>query len=338
MFTGVAVAVGVVVFVVLVARPLLIPLVVMIGAATIAEPLVARLARMRVPRALGAAAVCLLVLAALGIVVLVFTAGIVSQWDAIVRVATSAVSRARDLLAGVSFGPELVDQVSAAAAGSGDSLALGVVSQLSSGLTALAVGVLGVLVGVYVLVLVLADAPRIHALISGGVPGPRGYGVVVTERAATIARQYFKSLTAMAVMNSAVLVLGAAVMRVPFVLAIGLLSFVTAYIPYVGAFLSGAFAVLMALGSGGLETGLAMLGVVVLANAVLENFVRPFTFGAVLDLHPLIILLVTLVGGALGGAVGMVVAPPLTAIVAESVRLLHAARPAARAPAPREGG
>jgi putative heme transporter len=93
--------------------------------------------------------------------------------------------------------------------------------------------------------------------------------------------------------------------------------FVAAYIPYVGAFLSGAFAVLLALGSGGPWTALAMVGVLIFANSVLENLARPLTFGAVLRLHPLVVLLVTLTGGVLGGALGMMIAPPIAAITAD---------------------
>jgi putative heme transporter len=53
-----------------------------------------------------------------------------------------------------------------------------------------------------------------------------------------------------------------------------------------GRFLSGTFAVLLALGSGGIGTALAMAGVVILANSVLENLARPLTFGAVLSAAP----------------------------------------------------
>jgi putative heme transporter len=335
MLTGVALAVAAGVLVFLVARPLLIPLIVMVGAATIAEPLVARLARWHIPRALGAAAMCLVVLGVLFLVVAVFAAGIVSQWDSILRVATTAAALARDLLASVPFGPQLVDHLGTATADSGGTLAAGVLSQLSAGIAALAAGVVGVLLAVYVLVLALVDGPRIHALIAGWIPGPREFGMSVTQRAADIARRYFKGLTFIAVMNSAVIVLGALVLRVPFLLAIGLLCFVAAYIPYLGAFLSGGFAVLMALGSGGIGTALGMLGVVVLANAVLENLIRPLTFGAVLHLHPLVILLVTLLGGALGGAVGMMVASPIAAITADVMRQMRGTQVA---PAPREAG
>lgn len=333
MVTGVAFAVAVGMFAFLVARPMLIPLIVMVGAATIAEPLVRWLTRWHVPRALGAAAVCLLVWGVLALVFVVFVAGITSQWDSIVRVATSAVGRADEFLAKVPFGPELVAQLSTATAKAGGTVAVGVFSQLSAGVVAFATAVVGGLLATYVLVLALADAPRIHALFAGWVPGPPGFGMSVTTNAADIARRYFQGLTLVAVMNAAVVVLGALLLHVPFVLAIGLLSFVAAYIPYLGAFLSGAFAVLMALGSGGLGAALAMLGVVVLANAVLENLVRPFAFGAVLNLHPLVTLLVTLLGGVLGGAVGMMVAAPVAAIIADVARRVRRVR---TAPLPRQ--
>ncbi|MCI2416804.1 AI-2E family transporter [Saccharopolyspora sp. K220] len=320
MLTGIAVAVAIGVFVLLAARPLLIPVVLMAGAATIAEPLVARLARHRVPRALGGTLVCVLVLAVAAAVIGVFVAGIVSQWDSIARVAADGVARAREVLAGTPFGAQVVDQLSGATSDAGPTLAVGFFSTLSAGLAAVIGSVVGVLLALYILVFVLADGPRIHALVAGWIPGPSGFGRAVTERAATIVRRYFNGLTLIAVMNAGVTVIGALVLRVPFVLAIGLLCFVAAYIPYLGAFLSGAFAVLMAFGSGGLETALWMLAVLILANAVLENLVRPFTFGAALRLHPLVVLLATLLGGALAGAVGMMVAAPIAAIAADVVQ------------------
>lgn len=337
MATGIAAAVVAGVSVVLIARPLLIPLIVMVGAATIAEPLVARLTNWHIPRAVGAAAVCLLVLGVLVAVFVVFTAGIVAQWDSIASAATNAVDRVRELLAGVPSCARLVDQAASSTAGAGGTLAVGVFSQLSTGIAAFVATIVGVLLAFYILVLALADAPRIHRLIAGWIPGPPGFGISVTEHAADIARRYFHGLTLIAAMNAAVIVIGAMALHVPFPVAIGLLTFVAAYIPYLGAFLSGAFAVLMALGSGGIATAAAMLGVVVLANAVLENLIRPFTFATVLHLHPLVVLLVTLLGGSLAGAVGMMIAAPLAAIVADVVGQARAAHTTPAAPQPLSG-
>ncbi|MGB3438394.1 MAG: AI-2E family transporter [Actinophytocola sp.] len=326
LLTGVIVAAALVVFVLMVTRPLLLPVVVMAGAATIAEPLVGWLARRGVPRVLGAVVVSLLVLAVLAFVIVVFVIGVVDQWDKIVQVATDAVDRARDLLSGIPSGTELVDNADAATSRLGPTLAVGVLSQITAGVAGVATALVGVLVAVYVLLLVLADAPRIHARIVGWIPGPPGFGKEATERAANTTRRYFVGLTWIALMNAVVISLGALVLGVPFAVGIGVLCFVAAYIPYVGAFLSGAFAVLLALGSGGTGTALAMVGVVILANSVLENLARPLTFGAVLRLHPLVILLVTLAGGVLGGAIGMMIAPPVAAITSDLARQIRQAR------------
>jgi putative heme transporter len=326
LLTGVIVAFVLGVFVFLAARPLLLPVVVMAGAATIAEPLVARLARRHVPRALGAVAVCLLVLAIAGVVVVVFVIGVVDQWDSIARVATDAVGKAKELVADAPWGPQLVDDGAQATGQLGPTLAAGVFAQLASGVAGLLTALVGVLLGVYILLLVLADGPRIHTLVAGWIPGPPGFGTTLTERAARTVRRYFVGLTWIALMNAVVVGLGALVLRVPFVLGIAVLCFVAAYVPYVGAFLSGAFAVVLALGSGGIWTALAMVGVLILANSVLENLARPLTFGAVLRLHPLVVLLATLAGGFLGGGLGMMIAPPVAAIAADVVRQLRDTR------------
>ena len=322
LLTGVAVAVAMGVLALMVARPVLLPVAVMAGAATIAEPLVTRLARRRVPRVLGAVVVALLVLGLAAFVVTVFVVGVVDQWDSIVQVVAQAVDRARELVAGIPRGTEVVDDASQL----GPTLAVGVLSQLTAGVAGLVTAAIGVLLAVYILLLVLADAPRIHALVVRWIPGPPGLGKAITEQAAHTVRRYFVGLTWIALMNAVVIALGALVLRVPFVAGIGVLCFVAAYIPYVGAFLSGAFAVLLALGSGGPGTALAMVGVIILANSVLENLARPLTFGAVLRLHPLVVLLATLAGGVLGGAVGMMIAPPVAAVTADVARQLRRTR------------
>jgi predicted PurR-regulated permease PerM len=326
LLTGVVVAAVLGVFVLLVVRPLLLPVIVMAGAATIAEPLVGWLARRRVPRVLGAVAVSLLVLAAAALVVAVFVIGVVNQWDSINQVAAEAVDRAKALLAGVPWGAALVDHAGQATSQLGPTLAAGVFAKLTAGAAGLVAGIIGVLLATYILLLVLADAPHVHNLLVRWIPGPPGFGKSITEQAAHTVRRYFVGLTWIALMNAVVIGLGALVLGVPFVAGIAVLCFVAAYVPYVGAFLSGAFAVLLALGSGGPWTALAMVGVLILANSVLENLARPLTFGAVLQLHPLVVLLATLAGGVLGGAIGMMVAPPIAAIIADVARHLRDAR------------
>ena len=83
----------------------------------------------------------------------------------------------------------------------------------------------------------------------------------------------------------------------PLVFTIIVVNFIGGYIPYIGAFLGGGLAVIVALGDGGLGKAAIMLVVVLAANLLLENFVEPKVMGRTLDIHPLVVLVVTALGG-----------------------------------------
>ena len=113
---------------------------------------------------------------------------------------------------------------------------------------------------------------------------------------------------------------------VPLAGTIGVVTFVAAYVPFVGAFVAGAFAVVIALGAQGTTTALIMLVIVILANGLLQNIVQPFAMGAALDLSPLVVLVVTIAAGCLVGMIGLVLAAPLTSAAVHIMRELDAAR------------
>ena len=131
--------------------------------------------------------------------------------------------------------------------------------------------------------------------------------------------------------------LAAWALDVPLAGTIAVVVFVTAYVPFIGAFVSGAFAVMLALASQGTTTALIMLVVVILANGLLQNIVQPIAFGATLDLNPLVVLIVTIGFGAIFGMIGMVLAAPLTSAALHISRELAEvkAREAAEAEAER---
>ncbi len=62
-----------------------------------------------------------------------------------------------------------------------------------------------------------------------------------------------------------------------------------------------------------------MLLVVLASNLLLENFVEPRVMGRTLDIHPLVVLVVTALGGFLAGIVGLILAVPFTVIAANAV-------------------
>jgi predicted PurR-regulated permease PerM len=58
-----------------------------------------------------------------------------------------------------------------------------------------------------------------------------------------------------------------------------------------------------------------MIIVQLLANGILQQLVQPFAMGAALGIHPLAVLIVTIAGGALFGAIGLILAAPLTSAI-----------------------
>ena len=142
----------------------------------------------------------------------------------------------------------------------------------------------------------------------------------------TALRSYFRGVTLVAVFNAVVVLIGALILDIPLVGTIGIVTFVTAYIPFIGAFVAGGFAVVIALGAQGTTTALIMLVIVLLANGLLQNLVQPFVMGAALSLNPLVVLVVTIGAGCLFGTIGLVLAAPLTSAAVHITRDLGKAR------------
>ena len=140
-------------------------------------------------------------------------------------------------------------------------------------------------------------------------------------------------MTIVSLFNGVVVALGALLLGVPLAGTIGVVTFVTAYIPYLGAFGAGAFAVVIALGANGTTTALLMLLIVLLANGLLQNLVQPFAMGSALKLHPLVVLVVTIAGGCIFGTIGLILAAPLLSAAVHITADLGTARAKAAAEA-----
>jgi predicted PurR-regulated permease PerM len=171
----------------------------------------------------------------------------------------------------------------------------------------------------------LKDGPRVRRWLDGHLGLPEELARLITGNVMSAMRKYFVGVTAVAAFNAAVVGVGALILGVPLAGTIAIVTFVTAYIPYIGAFVSGAFAVLLALGNNGPTTAAIMLVIVILANGFLQNLFQPLAFGAALDLHPLAVLIVTIAAGALFGMIGLILAAPLLSAA------IHIAREIARA-------
>jgi predicted PurR-regulated permease PerM len=107
--------------------------------------------------------------------------------------------------------------------------------------------------------------------------------------------------------------IGALVLGVPFVSAIGVLVFIGAFIPLIGAFVSGFVAVLVALVAQGPFTALLMFGVIVVVQQLEAHVLQPFLMGRFVSVHPLGVIIAIGLGVLVAGIPGALIAVPLAA-------------------------
>jgi len=118
------------------------------------------------------------------------------------------------------------------------------------------------------------------------------------------------------------------VLGVPLTFAIGVLVFLGAFVPIIGAFVSGLVAVLVALVAQGPVVALVMLGAVVAVQQLESHVLQPFLMGRFVAVHPLAIILAIAAGITVAGIVGALIAVPLAACLNGVVKhLVDAARP-----------
>ena len=288
--------------------------------AAVAAPIVRRLESKRVPRAAGAAIVLLTLLAIGVLVLLLVVGGIVSEMDEISSTSSSAVDKieswANDAGVDTSGSSSASDQAKSGTSQTIGTLLTGVVDVVG-GLASIALGLSFAMLSLFFL---LKDGPKLRAWTEAHLGVPEQVGRTITTDVITSLRGYFGGVTIVAAFNATLVGLGALVLGVPLAGTIALVSFVTAYVPYVGAFVAGAFAVIIALGSEGTTDAIIMLIIVLLANGLLQNILQPIAFGATLNLNPLVVLIATIGAGCLFGMIGLVLAAPL---LSAAVHITH---------------
>jgi putative heme transporter len=292
---------------------IVVPVLVGLVISTVGSPAVSWLHRHHWPRALGALIVLLFVLAIAVLIVILVVGGVRGQSDTIAAEANAAADKFQHWLQDLGMSD------SGAAAASGD-LKTSVPDIIAVFTRGLAAGISGlaslgffIAFSAFSTFMLLKDGPKLRSWLNGHLAVPHLVANAITGRVILSVRQYFLGTTIVAAFNAIVVGVGSLVLDVPLAGTIAVVTFVTAYIPFVGAFVSGAFAVVLALGSKGTSTALIMLVIVLLANGLLQNIVQPIAMGATLRMNPLLILIVTISAGAFFGTAGLILAAPLTA-------------------------
>ncbi|HEU4737409.1 MAG TPA: AI-2E family transporter [Solirubrobacterales bacterium] len=302
--------------------------------ASVTVPLVDWLKRRGVPRGAGAVLVFLgIILIGVGVGVIVMS-GIASQAD----------SLSGRLHAGADQIESWVKDLGVASPTAADANQHASAS-LSAGFKALTGGLLGGVdklasLAVFLsfaalsLFFMLKDAPTIGRFVERhlGMPAPLAHTVM--GQVSRSLRGYFAGVTIVAGWSALLVGVGSLLLGVPLSGTIAVVTFLGGYVPYLGAWAAGVFAVLIALGGQGPEAALALAVIVLLANGVLQQLVQPIAYGAALGLHPLAVLIATIAGGCLFGTIGLILAAPLLSAAVRISAELAASRAAAESAVP----
>nr|WP_154597076.1 AI-2E family transporter [Aeromicrobium senzhongii] len=130
-----------------------------------------------------------------------------------------------------------------------------------------------------------------------------------------IRTQALVSLIDAVLIGTALLVVGQ-----PLWVPLALITFIGGFIPIIGAFASGAIAVLVTLVTNSPRDAVIVLIVIVAVQQLEGNVLSPMLQGKSMNLHPAVVLMAVTAGGSMFGITGAFLAVPVTATVAEILR------------------
>ncbi|MEU8511731.1 AI-2E family transporter [Kitasatospora sp. NPDC048722] len=310
-----------VVFALFALRAATVPFVLALLGASLLYPVVPWLVRRGVGRSLAAALTCAVLVAAVGGVIALLVNSLVHSAPQIATALQDAGRRIADWLG--PFG-EKIQHALGNAKGETNSLVSTLGSGVLSGLGLLTQLLTGGVLALALVFFFLRDGHRTGESIRSYLPGRGGDTVVAcAERAFDAMAGFMRGTTLIALIDAGFITIGLVALGVPGAPGLGALVFIGAYIPFVGAFLSGTMAVLVALADGGLGTALWALGVVLAVQMIEGNILQPVIQSRTVELHPATIMVAVVAGSGVAGILGALLAVPLCAAGAGIVSVLR---------------
>lgn len=148
--------------------------------------------------------------------------------------------------------------------------------------------------------------------------------------------QYVRGTVLVALFDGTLITILLLILGVPLALPLGVLVFFGAFVPLVGAFVTGALAVLVALVANGLVAALIVLAGIIAIQQLEGHVFQPFVLGRMVRVHPLAVVIAVAVGAYTAGIIGAVVAVPIVAVANTVLTyLLTGATVPSSAPPPR---
>ncbi|WP_055554500.1 AI-2E family transporter [Streptomyces sp. NBRC 110028] len=271
------------------------------------------------PPALAASTVTVgFLLVAAGIVALI-AVPVASQSGQLTDGVAAGIHEVRQWTAGppLNIGDAQISEASDAAAARIQSGAGSMITTVVTGLSTVVDGVVTAVLALFLMFFFLKDGPRFLPWLTRQLPGRLATDIpVVAARGWDTLGAFVRSQALVGLLDAVLIGLGLWALGVPLVLPLAVLTFVSAFVPIVGALFAGAVAVLIALVSNGVTDALIALAIIVVVQQLEGNVFQPMIQSRGLGLHAAVVLLAVTLGGSLAGIVGSLLAVPVAALIA----------------------
>ncbi|WP_144761122.1 AI-2E family transporter [Curtobacterium sp. 9128] len=319
----IAAAVGLVGWIAFTLANVVVPLLIGLVVAALLVPFSALLQRHGVPKWLAIIAALVALLAGIAVLVFLVVWRVTEQLPALEVRTVSLIGNVQDVLRHPPLGLPSVDL---------DELSRDARSYVERHATELQQGIVvaggvlvrlgeGLFIVTFVTIFALTGGRSMWGWVVSLFPHRAQHRLHVASEAGWVTLTHFIRVQVVIAATDAVgIALGAFLLGVPLAGPIGVVVFIGAFIPVVGAFAAGAVAVLLALLFKGWVVALVMLGVVVLVQQLEGQVLHPFLTGSVVSVHPLAVLVAVIAGTTIGGIAGGFFAVPLAATANSMIR------------------
>ncbi|QEV19922.1 AI-2E family transporter [Streptomyces alboniger] len=305
------------------------------------QPTVARLRRLGLPRGLATAVTAILGFVIMGLVGWFVVWQVMENADELSGQVQDGIEDLRKWLLNSPF-HVTEDQINDIAKSLREAVGANTEELTSAGLEGVTVIVetlTGLLLAMFSTLFLLYDGKRIWQWFLKLVPANARPGIAgAGPRAWRTLTAYVRGTVIVAMIDAIFIGLGIYFLGVPMAVPLAVIIFLASFVPLVGAVVSGALAVVVALVTQGVFTAVMALAVVLAVQQIEGHILQPFILGRAVRVHPLAVILSVAAGGMVAGIGGAVVAVPLVAVTNSVVGYLRSySREAAlkkRAPQP----
>jgi predicted PurR-regulated permease PerM len=169
----------------------------------------------------------------------------------------------------------------------------------------------------------LRDGKRIWRFVVRILPGPAREQIGTAGEAAWLTLvSYVRATVLVAFIDALGVALVLVILKVEFAFPLAALVFLAAFVPIVGATVSGAVAVLVALVDEGAVVALVVLIAVIVVQQVEGHVLQPLIMGRAVAIHPLAVIVAIATGVVLAGIIGALVSVPIVAVLNTGIRHL----------------